>query len=196
MFVLVLAFLGGAGFFRVGTAANDSDGDPRRGAQLFQQCAACHSVRPGEHLTGPSLARVWGLEAGTVEGFTRYSEALKKANIAWNAKTLDAFLKDPQTFIPSNRMPFPGIQNSRARTDLIAFLKAVNEGTAPPLARGMMAARPMINLKQAEKERQVTEIRYCDGNYHVKTAAEQTIPFWEFNLRFKTDSSDNGPLKG
>ncbi len=112
----------------------------------------------------------------------------------WNAETLDAFLKDPQSFIPNNLMPFPGIQDVSARGDLIAFLKAVSEGEAPPPGRGMMA-RP-INLKETEKDRQVTEIRYCDGTYHVKTAAEQTIPFWQFNLRFKTDSSKNAPPKG
>jgi cytochrome c len=30
----------------------------------------------------------------------------------------------------------------------------------------------------------------------VTTAAGETLPFWEFNLRFKTDSSDKGPRSG
>ena len=42
-------------------------GDAKRGAQLFQQCMACHSTEPGEHLTGPSLAHVWSRKAGTAE---------------------------------------------------------------------------------------------------------------------------------
>jgi cytochrome c len=29
-------------------------GDASRGAALFQQCAACHSTREGEQLTGPT----------------------------------------------------------------------------------------------------------------------------------------------
>ena len=51
-----------------------AEGDPESGAQHFRVCAACHSLEPGRHLTGPSLAGIWGREAGTVEGFTRYSE--------------------------------------------------------------------------------------------------------------------------
>ena len=33
-------------------------GDAAGGAKVFQQCAACHSVKSGEHLTGPSLAGI------------------------------------------------------------------------------------------------------------------------------------------
>ena len=44
-------------------------GDAKRGAQLFQQCMACHSVQPDEHMTGPSLAQVWNRKAGTTPGF-------------------------------------------------------------------------------------------------------------------------------
>ncbi|MGH6832387.1 MAG: c-type cytochrome, partial [Methyloceanibacter sp.] len=43
------------------TLAVAAAGDAARGARLFQNqnCAACHSVSPGEHMTGPSLAGVW-----------------------------------------------------------------------------------------------------------------------------------------
>ena len=57
----------------------DAAGDAKRGAQLFQQCMACHSVQPGEHLTGPSLAHVAGHKAGATQGFQRYSDALKRS---------------------------------------------------------------------------------------------------------------------
>jgi len=72
-----------------GTAAV---GDPKRGAQVFQACMACHSVQPGEHLTSPSLAHIWNRKAGTVEGFLRYSDALKRTDIVWNEATLDKWL--------------------------------------------------------------------------------------------------------
>ncbi len=58
---------------------------------MFGQCAACHSVEPGVHLTGPSLAAIWGRRAGTVGGFGRYSSALKHAGITWDAPTLDGW---------------------------------------------------------------------------------------------------------
>ncbi|MFD2274301.1 c-type cytochrome [Undibacterium arcticum] len=53
-------------------APAEAAGDPARGAHAFQACAACHSVEPGEHMTGPSLAHVWGRKAGTAEGFPRF----------------------------------------------------------------------------------------------------------------------------
>src|SRR5207249_1624936 len=79
-----------------------------RGAAVFGQCAACHSIEPGVHLTGPSLARVWGRRAGTVEGFSRYSEPFMRATVVWDATTLDRWVEDPQAVVPQDLMPFPG----------------------------------------------------------------------------------------
>src|SRR5258705_13868616 len=70
-------------------------GDAKRGAQLFQQCMACHSVQPGEHLTGPSLAHVWDRKAGTADGFARYSGAVKRSGITWNGSTPDKWRANP-----------------------------------------------------------------------------------------------------
>lgn len=70
-------------------------GDPNRGAQVFQACMACHSIKPGEHMTGPSLANIWGHKAGTIEKFLRYSDAMKRADVIWNDATLDKWLSDP-----------------------------------------------------------------------------------------------------
>ena len=30
--------------------------DPRRGGELYRNCVACHSLEPGAHLSGPTLA--------------------------------------------------------------------------------------------------------------------------------------------
>src|SRR5436309_11629072 len=90
-------------------------GDPDEGSTLFHTCEACHSLTAGQHMTGPSIAGLWGLKAGSAPGFTRYSEALKSSGVIWNADTLDAFLTDPRSFIPNNRMTFPGIRNAAAR---------------------------------------------------------------------------------
>jgi cytochrome c len=184
-------------------------GDAARGAAVFGQCAACHAVEPGRHLTGPSLAGVWGRKAGTTEGFTRYSDALKQSGLVWDDKTLDAWLRDPQRIVPGTSMTFPGLPNARQRADVIAYLKAAHEGERAQAAsrgggmrgggmmgRGMMGAGERPNLKAAGPERQVTAIRYCGDGYRVTTAAGQTQVFWEMNLRFKTDSSPDGPPKG
>src|SRR5262249_49472298 len=87
-------------------------GDPKRGVQVFQQCAACPSVEPNEHMPGPSLAHVWGRKAGTAQGFMRYSDALNSSGVTWNEQTLDKWLADPATFIPGNAMGFPGIRDA------------------------------------------------------------------------------------
>lgn len=74
-------------------------------------------------MTGPSLADLWQRHAGALLGFDRYSDALKSSGVVWDDATLDAWLADPQAFIPGNAMTFPGIKDARVRADLIAFLK-------------------------------------------------------------------------
>ncbi|RZI40449.1 cytochrome c family protein [Herbaspirillum sp. HC18] len=179
-------------------------GDPGHGAHVFQACMACHSIKPGEHMTGPSLADVWNRKAGTAEGFSRYSPALKGASVTWNASSLGKWLTAPQKFIAGTSMTFPGIRNARDRADVIAYLKAVSENKAPAIPqqggmmgggmRGMRSTR--LDLRNAPPEGRVTALSYCGDTYTVKTADEKTQKVWEFNLRFKTDSSQDGPLPG
>lgn len=176
-------------------------GDPDRGAAVFRSCVACHSIEPDEHMTGPSLAHVWSRRAGTVAGFARYSDALKNANVVWDEHTLDKWLRDPAKFIPHNDMTFPGIEASKDRRDIIAYLKAVSDGRAPAPSQkeggmGMMMGRSKMDLKNAGPKMQVVSLEYCGDTYVVKTAAGRTYKFWEFNLRLQTDSSKYGPLKG
>jgi cytochrome c len=175
-------------------AADPAMGDAAHGAMVFGQCAACHSLEPGLHLTGPSLASIWGRRSGTVSGFGRYSTALKRAGLTWDATTLDRWLARPQAVVPDTTMTFPGVGDGRQRADLIAYLKAVADGKAPAApGGGMMRAGSRSDLKQVGKDRRVTAVRHCGDAYHVTTEAGRTIPFWEFNLRFKTDSSPLGP---
>lgn len=175
-------------------------GDPKRGAQVFQACAACHSISPGEHMTGSSLAHVWNRKAGTVEGFLRYSDALKRADIVWNDASLDKWLNNPERALPGTSMTFPGLKQGKDRQDVIAYLKAVSENKAPraePSRRGMMSmGNARLDLRKAPPEGQVTSIQRCGDTYAVQTADGKTRKAWEFNLRFKTDSSKQGPLPG
>ncbi len=174
-------------------------GDSKRGAQVFQACLACHSVKPGEHLTGPSLAGIWNRKAGTVEEFQRYSDALKHTDVVWNEATLDKWLANPEQFIAGNNMTFPGVRERKDRQDVIAYLRAVSEGKAPraePRRAGMMMQSGKVDLKKAPPAGQVVSIGHCGDTYTVKTADGKTNKVWEFNLRFKTDSSKDGPPPG
>ncbi|HVB16784.1 MAG TPA: c-type cytochrome [Stellaceae bacterium] len=169
-------------------------GDSAQGAKLFGACAACHSLVKDRNMTGPSLAGLWGRKAGSLQSFNRYSPALKSSAVVWGAKTLDAWLASPAVLIPGNRMAFAGMPDARQRADLIAFLKATSTGQRPLPA--VMARPPFKDLKKLGPEHQVEAIRYCRDTYHVITADGRTADFWEANLRFKTDSSDTGPLPG
>jgi cytochrome c len=113
-----------------------ADGDPTRGQRVFGACAACHSLQPNQNMTGPSLFDLWGRQAGSLASFSRYSPALKSANIVWNDKTLDDWIADPQHLVPSNQMTFAGIKDVRQRADLLAFLK---EATRPGASWGNKA---------------------------------------------------------
>jgi cytochrome c len=170
-------------------------GDPARGAQVFRACVACHSLEPGIHLTGPSLANLFGHRAGTAEGFTRYSEALRNADVTWNEKTLDAWIAKPQKLIPGNFMTFSGISDTQPRADLIAFLKAA-KSTGASSGGGMggkMTSSRFESLRDVEPQARVTAIRYCKDSYFVTLANGKTFPFWELNLRFKTNGGSEGP---
>ncbi len=186
-------------------AAQDAGGaepgsDVERGAQAFgSACGACHSVRPGENMTGPTLGEVWGRKAGTADKFIRYSKALAKSGITWNEQTLDQWLANPAALVPGNAMAFPGMADPITRHNIIAFLRAVSEGTAtaaaPESGGGMMAGRRM-NLKQAPADAQVVALSHCRDTYVVTTASGATRRIGEYSLRLKIDSSDYGPNPG
>jgi cytochrome c len=195
---LPVAIVGAALSLGTPAASGTGPGEQAQGARLFgRACGACHTRVPGDHRTGPSLAQVVGRKAGTAQGFRRYSPALKASDIVWDAATLDPWIADPQVFIPGNRMTFPGLKDAKARADLIAYLaqaEPVSAEAAPGGMMGMGGTPP--DLETAGPEYEVTAIRYCADTYEVTTADGTVEPFWEFNLRFKTDSSAHGPAPG
>lgn len=106
-------------------ATASAEGDASKGQQVFQQCGACHSTKPGQVLMGPSLAGIVGREAGSVSGFN-YSDVLAEASFTWSAGKLDAYIADPSGEVPGNRMPFAGLKDSGDRADLVAYLKTLS----------------------------------------------------------------------
>ena len=52
------------------------------------------------------------------------------------------------------------------------------------------------NLRQLTPDQRVTSIAHCGDTYIVTTGDGQKMDYWERNLRFKTDSSADGPEKG
>ena len=68
-----------------------------------------------------SLNGVFGRKAGGVDGF-KYSKAMAGSGITWDEKTMGEYLANPKTYIPKNRMAFPGLKKEQDRADLIAYL--------------------------------------------------------------------------
>src|SRR5262249_34241761 len=104
-----------------------------------------------------------------------------------------------------NTMTFPGVKDARQRADLLAFLRnATQPGQAPSTAArggggqmgGMMGGGAVPNLKRLEPDERVQAITHCGDTYRVTTLDGKTHDFWERNLRFKTDISEDGPQKG
>jgi len=181
-----------------------AEGNAARGQREFGACAACHSLKPNQNMTGPSLSEVWDRKAGSVASFSRYSSALKSANIKWNDKMLDEWIKDPQHLVPGNVMTFPGIRDAQQRADLLAFLKEATKKGASQTAQqggpmggmmGGMGGGQVPDLKKLYSSQRVQTITYCKDTYTVTTANGQSRKFWERNLRLKTDASKDGPEK-
>ena len=98
------------------------------GQRLFLQCRACHKVKADEgHNVGPNLAGIVGRQIASAEGYS-YSEAFMAEDYVWDAERLDAFLENPRTYIPRNKMAFAGVRKPDDRAALIAYLA---EQTAP-----------------------------------------------------------------
>jgi cytochrome c len=107
----------------VGTAR--ADDDVKAGEAVFKRtCAVCHTVEAGKNKIGPSLFAVVGRKSGSIEGF-KYSDAMKKADVAWSNDTLDRYLADPKGFVPGNRMTYAGLKKEADRKAVIDYLDTV-----------------------------------------------------------------------
>lgn len=100
-------------------------GSAVKGKELYDaRCSACHSVDANR--VGPMHLGVVGRKTGSAAGY-RYSEALRKSNIVWSHDTLVAWLKDPETLIPGQRMGY-SMDNKQDREDVVAYLATLTVG--------------------------------------------------------------------
>jgi nitrite reductase (NO-forming) len=130
------------------TQAPIAGGDPAAGKLVFRKCQVCHSLEPGKEVLGPSLAGIIGRKSGAEPNYA-YSPAMKDANLTWDAKTLNAYLDDPQKIVPGNKMPFPGLKTPQDRSDVIAFIAAPAASAAAQPSPPPAAAAPQPSQGQS-----------------------------------------------
>jgi cytochrome c2 len=104
------------------SSASASAADVKAGKKIFNKCKACHSLVAGTKKVGPSLHGVLGNNAGQMAKF-KYSKAMKKADITWDDKSLDAFLTKPKKFLKGTKMSFAGLKKQKDRDNVIAYIK-------------------------------------------------------------------------
>jgi glucose/arabinose dehydrogenase/cytochrome c2 len=122
-------------------AAHAADAaDANAGKTFFRtQCGLCHSAEPNDNggAQGPSLQGIFGRAAAGNDAFS-YTEALRSANLTWDAATLDRFLASPTTVVPGSAMVVP-VPGAADRANVIAYFEALGTGSfqeAGPAQRG------------------------------------------------------------
>jgi len=164
-----------------------AEGNAMAGEKVFKKCAACHAVGNGaDHKLGPHLNDLFGRVAGTSEGFSKYSPAIKQAGedgLVWTAETLDAYLENPRKAIPKNRMSFAGLRKESERGDVIAFLKQFSgagdsaSGEAKPKPAPAPAARS--NAAPPASDYEPSKGRFRLG----RVAMPAEVAAWDIDIR-------------
>lgn len=114
------------GLLLLGASAAEAQ-NVAEGQKRFNLCKTCHTVASGgRHGVGPNLNGVFGAKAGTKDGFA-FSPQMKSANVVWDEETMTKYVMNPRTFIPGNKMAFPGMKQEDQVRDLMAYLKGATK---------------------------------------------------------------------
>ncbi len=103
--------------------APDAHADGSRGAEVFNACAVCHALAPGDHSrAGPSLHAIFGRRIASAEGYD-FSPALRDMDIIWTPETVAAlFEHGPDAYTPGSRMPDQRVTDPADRQALVDYL--------------------------------------------------------------------------
>ena len=103
-----------------------------KGQAAARVCVSCHSFeKGGPNKVGPNLWGVVGNKHAHLATFD-YSAAMKsKSGEEWTFEALNAYLKNPKTAIPGNKMAFAGISRDSQRADVINYLRTLADNPVP-----------------------------------------------------------------
>ncbi len=125
-----LALVAVVACFAQTAAANHTDGDVKRGEQVFKKCRSCHKIGDGAtNRVGPQLNGLYQRAAGSVEGF-KYSASMLRAGadgLVWDHVSLDTYLENPKSLISKTRMNFRGLKDVSERADVMAYLRQFSD---------------------------------------------------------------------
>lgn len=97
-------------------------GDATHGSKVYEEeCADCHSVKEGKNKKGPSFFNLVGRKSATIDDF-QYSDAMKAKNVTWTPENISDYIKAPKKSVPGGKMKYDGLEDEKARADVIAFL--------------------------------------------------------------------------
>ncbi len=171
--------------------------DYMKGKQTFQgRCSACHTVGDGGgNVAGPNLWGVFDQHIGSKDGFG-YSATMSKADFKWSPDKLDAFLADPQGYLPGNIMGIPEPVPAADRLDLISFM-LIETGAVdwPRPATAFSASQTDRSLPPSERFPSFwNHLMYNTVRYRwVNESAGEEFRFDVYN---KTDGSIESNVKG
>jgi cytochrome c len=122
-------------------AAALAKASPDSGKEVFKACAQCHTPeKGGANKLGPNLYGIVGRDIGKLASFTNYSPALSGKGDKWTWEHLAAYLHDPKSYIPGNRMSYAGVKDVAELADLMAYLRTLSD--APVALPAVPAAAP------------------------------------------------------
>ncbi len=110
------------------------------GEKAFAKCQSCHTVTQGSaNGVGPNLYGIMGATVANHAGFA-YSAELKALGGQWDWDKMDAWLKNPKSYVPGTKMGFAGLSKIEDRAAIAAYLNSL--GSNLPLPTFTAAAAP------------------------------------------------------
>ena len=108
--------------------------DPVAGEGLIRACQSCHTFEQGgPNRVGPNMWNVVGGSKAHIDGFN-YSNTMATAGAEgeiWGFEELNAFLRNPRSYMPGTSMSYAGMRDPEDRADLIAYLRSLSDDPVP-----------------------------------------------------------------
>ena len=102
-----------------------AEADVALGERAFAKCRACHKL-DGTNGTGPHLDGVVDRAKASVAGFNFSDAMAAHSDESWTPENLDAFLQNPRSYLPGNKMSFAGLPRADERANLIKYLSTID----------------------------------------------------------------------